>query len=309
MDDQISKWLEGEISDEELRNKIGSEETAKYLQIVDEVDSWVPDKSTQLFDPKQVSDQPKEGKVRSMRPLTPYSIAASLVIAIASYFLFFNSSIVSHQTGIAEVKEITLPDGTSKIFLAPNSEISWDNEDWSSAQLAVKARLKQKKTRKVELKGKALFEVEKGSPFIVENLIGSVEVLGTTFEVDEFDNGMNVICFEGKVKASTEKGEVFVNGGDSYLYFDGKKKKKITIKETLPSWLQNETKFENAPLAQVIGSMEKLYKVTFDSGSSNIKKRFTGTIPNDKIDIALKIVFDPFDIDYVRKSDVIYLTD
>lgn len=311
MDDNISKWLQGELSNEELKSTVGSEDAAKYQQIVDEVDKWVPDNSKELFNPKEVSDQPKIVEMRSTRTWLPYSIAASIVMAIAAYFWMFNtSSIVTYQTGIAEIKEVVLPDGHSKVFLAPNSEISWNKEDWSP-QIAEKARLKKKKikSRKVKLNGKALFAVEKGDPFSVFSAVGSVEVLGTTFEVDEFEDGMNVICFEGKVRAQVGDDEVIVNGGDGFLFFDGKWEDRVDIRESLPSWLVNETKFDKAPLNQVIKSLEKLYGIKVDVGSTNIKRRFTGTIPNDKIDVALRIIFDPFNITYERKGDTLYLTE
>jgi transmembrane sensor len=312
MDDKLSKWLKGELNDDELKKSAGAEDVAKYKQIIDEVDKWVPDNSRQLFDPKEISNKPKKTKVRSLYSWMPYSIAASIALAIAAYFFLFNSSIVTHSTGIAEIKEILLPDNQSKIFLAPNSEVSWNKEDWSNSQVAERVKLKKRSlpTRKVNLKGKALFKVEKGSPFSVLSKVGSVEVLGTTFEVDEFGEGMNVICFEGKVRAQAKNGnEVIVNGGDGYLFFNGEWEERILIDESLPSWLVNETKFENAPLTQVIKSLEKLYEIKVEAGSANLKRRFTGTIPNDKIEVALRIVFEPFNIEYTRKGDILYLTE
>lgn len=312
MDDYLSKWLQGEISNEELKKNIGAEDAAKYQQIVGEVDKWVPDNKSQLFDPKEVSKKPKQVKVRSMLSWVPYAIAASVTLAFAAYFFLFNpSSIVTHKTGIAEIEEIVLPDN-SKIYLAPNSEISWDKDDWDTPQVAEKARLKKRKSRerKVKLKGKALFEVEKGDSFSVLSEVGSVEVLGTTFEVDEFKEGMNVICFEGKVRATPLVGDpIIVNGGEGYLYFGGSWEAMIKTNDPLPSWLQSETKFENAPLTQVIKSLEKQYGITINIGSTNIKKRFTGTVPNNKIEVALKIVFDPFGIEYERRGNTLYLKD
>lgn len=313
MDKELSRWLQGELSNEELRNSIGSEDAIKFQQILDEVDKWIPDNSHQVFDPKTILQAPtKKAKVRSIQTWVPYSIAASILVLVASYFLFFNpSSIVTHNTGISEVKEILLPDGSSKIFLSPNSEVSWKREDWSQSQVAEKARLKKKrvKNRKVKLKGKALFSVEKGDPFTVHSAVGTVEVLGTTFEVDEFKSGMNVICFEGRVRAVANSKEVIVNGGDGYLFFDDEWEDKVSIHQSLPSWLNNETKFDNAPLTQVIKNLEKLYEINVNTGSVNIKRRFTGTIPNNKMEVAFKIVFDPFDIKYERKGDVLYLTE
>ena len=173
-------------------------------------------------------------------------------------------------------------------------------------------RLKsQTSGRKVKLKGKALFKVEKGAPFSVASLSGTVKVLGTTFEVDDFDDGFNVKCFEGRVEAKpkTLKRSVIINKGEGYLFFKGKWEEKVEVSGSKPDWLQNQTKFENAPLTQVIKSLEKLYGITIESGNINSSRRFTGAIPNDKLEVALRTVFSPFKITFEKKGKIVVLSE
>ena len=309
MDEFLSKWLNGELTDEELKEQIGNEEALKYMQILGEVDNWVPDQAEQLFDPRTVTSKPK-AKVRSMRPLLSYSIAAVVLLTIVSYlWIILGDSTIIHTSSIGEIREIELPDG-SKATLAPNSEISWDEDDWKEAMVAEKARLKSKKKvrRQVKLMGKALLAVEKGSPFSVESGGGIVEVLGTVFEVDDFETGFNVRCFEGKVRATAlDQSNVIVTEGEGYLFFEGQWEDKVEFDDSSPSWIQNQTKFENAPLTQVIKTLEKLYGITIEKGSVNTSKRFTGRIPNDKMDVALRTVFSPFKINYTLEGKRVIL--
>lgn len=84
----------------------------------------------------------------------------------------------------------TLPDGT-KVWLNADSKISF-------AQQFVK------KTREVHLEGEAYFEVAKDKlkPFIVKSKTQQVEVLGTHFNVSNYENESNVktTLVEGSVR-------------------------------------------------------------------------------------------------------------
>jgi ferric-dicitrate binding protein FerR (iron transport regulator) len=312
MDDNLSKWLNGELTNDELIKQVGRDEAMKYIQIVGEVDNWTPDQSQRLFDPKEITSKPK-AKVRTMNSWWSYAAAAAVLLTVISYlWLIVAGSTVKHSSQIGEVREVQLPDGVSVVTLAPNSEISWEEDEWEEAIAMKEKRLKAKKARrKVKLKGKALFEVEKGAPFSVESSTGSVEVLGTTFEVDDFTDGINVRCFEGRVEAKpkTAKRSVIINAGEGYLFFRGKWEEKVEVLGSKPDWLQNQTKFENAPLAQVIKSLENIYGISIKDDNVNTTRRFTGTIPNDKLEVALRLVFSPFKISFIQNGKIVTLSE
>ncbi|NQZ78901.1 MAG: FecR domain-containing protein [Ekhidna sp.] len=307
MDEDLQKWLNAEISDDELKDRIGDVEARKYMQIFGEVDSWVPDNSTSILDPLEITGKPK-AKSRQIRPMVNYAIAAVLALTIVSYiWLILGDSQMSFSTGVGEIRVVELPDGASSVTLSPNSEISWDEDEWDAV---MESDATEPAPRLVELKGKALFQVEKGGPFTVESEIGIVEVLGTTFEVDDFEGGMHVLCFEGVVAAKPKKSKkkVTIRGGEGYRYFKNKWERKMQLKKTLPDWLQNQSKFENAPLVQVISTIEKLYGVNIDSSNVSVDKRFTGTIPNDDLDVSLEIVFAPYKIRFDKEGKEVVLS-
>ncbi len=134
----------------------------------------------------------------AIRPLR-WAASASLTAAIAALGLWSLLTPTHYATGIAEVRDIHLSDGTD-IILGANSS------------LAVAFRHHE---RRVTLEsGVAFFSVVKNPlrPFIV--LVGDEEVrdVGTQFEVRREPTGMRVAVLEGTVevmpvpKRATEKG-------------------------------------------------------------------------------------------------------
>jgi len=51
-----------------------------------------------------------------------------------------------------------------------------------------------------KLFGKAYFDVDKGKTFTVKTDLGTVQVLGTRFDVESRDSIFKVVCYEGSVK-------------------------------------------------------------------------------------------------------------
>ena len=100
-----------------------------------------------------------------------------------------------------------------------------------------------------------------------------------------------------------------VSRGEALLFYKEKWESKRTISGSEPEWLQNQTKFESAPLSQVISSLEKLFGVEIESSNINIERRFTGTIPNDQLKVALRIVCAPFGITSTQEGDVVILSE
>ncbi|WP_258102330.1 FecR family protein [Marinoscillum pacificum] len=295
-DEHILRWLNGEITDDELKSVVGETDLSKYKQITSEIDQWEPVNSDQFrVDINDIFAEPKT-ITRKLDWWKPLSIAASVVaiLTVSAWLLFFNNT----KTYYADNGnlEVILPDGKSKATLSPGSELIVNRGKWKKGK------------RPVKMKGTALFEVDPGDPFTVEASTGTVAVLGTTFTVDVFDQSMEVICFEGKVRASTSIGEVIVNGGESYLFHDNQWEDMIPVTSDKPAWIQEELSFTNAPLKQVIKSLEKEFDITFDTGTINLERRYTGTFPKNNLNVALKIVFDPLGISFTIKDKKVTLS-
>ena len=298
-DDELIRWLEGSLSEEELEQMIGKTNVLKYKQILGELDHWEPGHGSTVFDPELIIHKRKEAGIRK-RYFPRLAVAASitlLVVASISVWFYFSSERTTYSTVAGETKEITLPDGSSKVYLASGSKISWKEEDWSDTH------------RNVILNGKAFFTVEKGSAFTITMPNGKVEVLGTQFEVSEFDQSLHVICYEGTVKAIAGNSQsVVLTEGEESLYYTGRWEDKKATDDDMPAWLQNETKFSEAPFEQVINGLEKVYGITINSDAIDINRRFDGAFPNDDLDAALKLVFIPYGISYSLEGENLFLS-
>lgn len=123
------------------------------------------------------------------------AIAASLLLLMASgiWYMQKNAQLPTnlYTTDFAQVKNITLPDG-SKVILNANSELKLTAE-WG-----------EEGNRQVWLEGEAYFEVEKKTAthqkFIVHTKDLDVEVLGTRFNVNTRHAKAVVSLEEGKIK-------------------------------------------------------------------------------------------------------------
>ena len=121
------------------------------------------------------------------RPLLFLSAAASLLVALTGFWIAHTSGgPKTYSTGIGGFQRIVLED-QSAIELNTNSEV----------RVALSPHL-----RKVELvRGEASFEVahDTSRPFVVSAGNAAVRAVGTKFDVQRFENSVEVIVDEGKV--------------------------------------------------------------------------------------------------------------
>ncbi|MGL1884912.1 MAG: FecR domain-containing protein [Reichenbachiella sp.] len=297
IDQLLNQWLNGDITDQSLIDQIGIDDFRKYKQILGEVDQWKPSLDATVFEPQIITSKPKSGKLVSIRRFVPYSVAASIVLILAVGAMWLLNSEVSYSTEIGQTMEVELPDGSIAV-LGPNSELSWSSDDWTIEQ------------RSLSLQGKGHFEVKKGSPFSVNTDNGSVEVLGTSFDIVMYDIAMQVTCYEGKVRAKgLNKESIILTKGESSHFKNGKWEGKILIEHSEPYWIMAEPTFKNAPLELVILELENLYGAKISVGNINMERRFTGSIPKDDLKQALKIVFTTLGIQYEVKGNQVFLSE
>ncbi|MEL6562382.1 MAG: FecR domain-containing protein [Bacteroidota bacterium] len=294
----IIRWLDGELSDKDLKDVLPENDVMAYRQIIDEVDNWVPDNAEEIFDVRLITGAPKEKetKVRTLTPFNYLSIAASVVILIVAGL--FVTEYLNTTTHIADNKsmEIILPDGQSIVTLSPGSEITWKNDDWDEMQ------------RSMEITGKAYFDVAKGLPFIVKNSNGQVEVLGTQFEVSGFEESFMVACYEGKVRATASNSEQLVlSAGEESHHYNGKWEVKRPTNGESPTWFQGVMNFDSVALSVVIAKLEKTYDIKVIDDKIDVDQKFSGQLPTDDLDVALSVTFDVFKISYQLEGKTLYL--
>jgi ferric-dicitrate binding protein FerR (iron transport regulator) len=149
--------------------------------------------------------------------------------------------------------QLVLPDG-SKVWLNAASSITYPTAFTGSQ-------------RKVKITGEVYFEVAHNSrmPFIVEKGSLAVEVLGTHFNINAYDDedAMKTTLLEGKVKTSMVNGEwsILKPGQQAVMH-----NSRFTIHdnvdlEAIMAWKNGLFHFENADIKAVMRQLARWYDV------------------------------------------------
>jgi ferric-dicitrate binding protein FerR (iron transport regulator) len=192
-------------------------------------------------------------------------IAAILVIGISVWY-FWNLKpeegllpdetisaveMIQRNTPKGQKATFILEDGT-KIFLNSNSEISFPKKF-------------DDRTRQVVLKGEAFFEVaEEERPFIVQTGDIAVEVLGTSFNVKESEEGLlSVALVTGKVRIDDQKGNRLMLDPSEMMVFDrsGEFRKTGFDPLEMTGWKDKTLVFKNNGIQEVKSRLENWYGV------------------------------------------------
>jgi len=287
----LADWLEGKLSDEELKRLVSEKDFTEYLKlrksfdILSELNKPMDD--TLLSIKKKINSKPKS-KVVSLYTKFALGIAASLLLFLGLYSKFSNQDVI-YKTAIGKQQTIALLDG-SEVILNGNSTLKYNKKTW-------------KNKRELFLDGEAYFKVTKGKKFTVNAKNGSVSVLGTQFNVNSRKTYFKVFCFEGKVKVVTKrKKEYILTPNRGVTVYDDVEKENISQK-TKPNWLSGKKTFENTPLKIVIAELENQYNLKIDKNDINDKILFTGAFDTKNLELALASVFKPLGIKYQIKGN------
>lgn len=286
-ENDILKWFNGEISSEEIKELYPNED----FSVLEKAGFYakqitVPEVDAQkaLADFKTRTFNKQESKVIPLNFKSFLKIAAIFVVLLASsYFLFFNN-IKSFETQIAETRVFNLPDN-SEVILNAQSHLTYNKKEW-------------KNNRTLNLDGEAFFKVTKGEKFTVNTAAGSIQVLGTQFNVKERDNYFEVQCYEGSVSVTSDKGKVVLTSGKTFRII---KDEVILVKDfnaENPSWIAQESSFDNVPLWQVIDELEVQFDMSISVENINTAKLFSGSFTHKDKNVALQSVTIPLNLSY-----------
>lgn len=232
--------------------------------------------------------KPKENWTRQL-----LKVAAILLIGF-SIFYYTSTLDTTVKTLMAEKAMIELPDG-SQSHLNALSTLTYNKSKWNDK-------------RNITLEGEAFFEVKKGVTFNVNTTSGTVTVLGTKFNIKHRTNFFEVVCYEGSVKITNDLKTSILKPGDSYLILDGKyiASEKENLKS--PDWITNKSYFKSIPFEYVLNEFERQYNIKFDAHNIEISKLYSGSFSHTDIDLALKSITLPFNLNYSISNNTINLT-
>jgi ferric-dicitrate binding protein FerR (iron transport regulator) len=285
----LAKWLEGEISNAELKNHVGEDDFFTYMklkkgfEVSEQLDSSIDDSFTKI-------QQRIANKKTNIRPLFrnwTIGIAASIVLLFGLFSILNNDSTII-EIGFGENRTIALLDG-SEVILNSKSAITYSEKDWQSS-------------RTLTLEGEAYFKVKKGSAFTVNTNNGSVTVLGTQFNVNSTSDFFDVVCYEGKVGVKTKESDHILLPTNRVRKINGNSAEASVTESIKPTWISGESTFKSVPVRYVISALEAQYDIEFNDKDIDDSTIFSGSFPHNNLNIALKTVFETLNIKYSEKE-------
>ena len=286
----LANWLEGKISDAELKNRISEADYSSYLkmrkgfEVSNQLNASIKDSFNKIKD----KTANKKTTVRKLHPISWSIGVAASIILLFGLFSIFTTDLITHKTNFGETKTISLLDG-SEVILNSKSTITFNEVDW-------------KENRQLTLDGEAYFKVEKGSTFTVNTNNGSVVVLGTQFNVNSKDDFFDVVCYEGKVSVNSNSLDYILLPTNSFRKINGSSSESSTTQLLQPTWIDGESTFKSVPIKYVIAALEDQYNIKIDSELIDDSTIFSGSFPHKNLKIALITVFDALKIRYNQKE-------
>ncbi|MDD3005351.1 FecR family protein [Flavobacterium sp.] len=291
---QLAKWLAGEMSATELKAFQETAEYDTYIKIIQFSDNL----NTPSFDKDKMYQNiiatPKKSKPKVVSFYTSKWLQiAALLVVFLSLTLVVKSNISFTEYAKNKQKiNFTLPDD-SEIVLNAGSEINYKKWNWNNQ-------------RSLTLKGEAFFKVAKGKTFDVKTDLGTVTVVGTQFNVKSREKRMEVRCFEGKVKVQNKEHISYIQKGETVI-FEKNQQTIIPFHASAPAWLDNQIHFESENLDAIKAEIERQYDITMVIKNVNFQQKFTGTIPSNDLDVALKIISKTFHLHITKTNDTLIL--
>ena len=219
------------------------------------------------------------------------SIAIFMLVSGFAYFQFFDHTEIVLTTTYGQQLETQLPDG-SQVTLNANSSLKYHTRE----------------PRKVWLEGEAFFEIKKmpetNADFQVLTQDLTVNVLGTSFNVNTRNDQTKVFLEEGKVKLQVDNPATDViemDPGDLIAYSRKQNKLKENRKNASAlenaSWKEGTLIFNDTPLPEALYKIEEIYGIQFLLQSEELKEEvISGGVPIKDLNVTLQTLREVYGI-------------
>ena len=290
----LSRWLNNDLTNEELVSFKKTSQYKEYQKIIDATQHFNPP----TFNKKKVFEEVRlktsDKKVKKIIPNWIYATAASIALLVSTvYYLTETNELFS--TSFGEQLALVLPDG-SEVLLNSKSSIRYKKSDWFDGN------------RTLELDGEGYFKVKKGATFSVHSRNRKVQVLGTQFNVKTTPSYYEVLCYEGRVKVHNNEEIAILTEGLSFRKIATKNSEKRTFIGKKPNWLSGETSFNTAPLKYVLEELKKQYNIEIDSSDIDLNILYTGAFTNKNLNLALETICAPLSLEFRVEPNKVVLS-
>ncbi len=235
---------------------------------------------------------------------------ASVVLLLIGCSYFYNAYRMRELGEL--MQDIYVPPGSrTSITLSEGSTV------WLNSNTTFKYPSLFSDERIVELDGEGFFEIAKDTdkPFIVHTDKYSIEVLGTSFNLESYDNGSHfeTALFTGKVKLfknQENSDTVFLSAGETATLI----RDELVISPTnynLYRWKEGIIVIENESFEDIMALFEKYFDLKIVVQVEEVKELgYWGKFRMaDGIDHALRVLQKDFSFTYKREEDsnIIYI--
>ncbi|HQX43671.1 MAG: FecR domain-containing protein [Saprospiraceae bacterium] len=220
-----------------------------------------------------------------LRKILPWVAAAACMAVLLWVNLKTNESWTTETTQFAQIKEVSLPDG-SQVKLNAGSELNFQASKFKSDRI-------------LTLKGEAFFNVQKGESFVVKTDLGEVKVLGTSFNVYARGDFMEVSCFTGKVSVKFNKSntETILTPGQKISNASNSSSTENFVPGESKIWTEGFFYYSDAPLIRVIEELQRQYAISsFEIPSGLENKSYKGFFRKNNLEEAIESICLPLQL-------------
>lgn len=208
----------------------------------------------------------------------PLELRTDTLVISGKKIIPFVSSMEKSKT--ANLLEIQVPSTKIYSFTLPDSSRVWLNSN-SNIQFPSHFHHAQ---RIVSIQGEAYFEVKpnKNQPFIVKTNHGDIRVLGTSFNIKNYNNGFEATLVEGNIEIKTSNYSKQIKPLEKAIIAKGEIGLYAADLEKDLAWKQNLFLFRHDKLSDIIPQIENWYGIQSQYKTNKIhEETFSGTINRD----------------------------
>jgi ferric-dicitrate binding protein FerR (iron transport regulator) len=137
-------------------------------------------------------------------------------------------------------------------------------------------------TREVYVEGEAFFHVKANpaQPFIVHAGNNSLKVLGTSFNVNTFDEMITTTLATGRLQVTAGEAQTILTPGEQTICREGQLDQQAVDLRLFTAWKDGDLFFEDATLLDITRYLARNYDYHFEFNDASLKsQRFTLDIP------------------------------
>jgi transmembrane sensor len=293
----IEKWIRDELTSEEWEAFKKLDVYPSYAKISETAKHFKAPK----FDAQESLTKLESDLHQPILKKTPFNfykiagVVAAICIIVFSAVKLLNKTSYSEsiQTQVAETKTLSLPDD-SEVNLSAKSIIQFNSSTWTQE-------------RSLNLEGEAFFKVSTGNVFTVKTKYGSIQVLGTQFNVKSRAYGFEVTCYEGSVKVIIDN-KAYILQPKEAISFTKDNISNSKTHSSKPSWINHTSTFKSTSLESVLQEFNLYYNIKFETSAINSSRLYTGNFVHNDLENALKSITLPLKLTYQINGEKVILS-